>query len=371
VAPDSVLGASRGQRDAPPAQDALIFLDTIAAARQEVQALFELTQDLGNSLSLTETLSVLAVRLKRIVPHDAAAIYVVEDGCVVPEYVSGDDFRLFSSLRIPLGEGLSGWVAANNKPLINGNPSVEPSYLNDPAKFSILRSALAVPLNGLRGVVGVLTLYGSQKDAFTRDNLRVLLALSSKVSMAVENALKYRQAESCATTDFLTGLPNARSLFLHLDAEVSRAERAEAPLVVLVCDLDGFKQINDRFGHLQGNRLLQLVANSFKLHCREYDYVARMGGDEFVLVMPGLSRSNLVERISQLETAVLAASKEVCGESLVSLSVGIAMYPDQGIDAESLLSNADRAMYVTKRSRKPRPDATDGQPKNWLTTTVQ
>jgi diguanylate cyclase (GGDEF)-like protein/putative nucleotidyltransferase with HDIG domain len=372
MAPDSVLDASQDPRNAPPpAQQALIFLDTIAAARQEVQALFELTQDLGNSLSLSETLSVLAVRLKRIVPHDAAAIYVVEDGCVVPEYVSGDDFRLFSSLRIPLGEGLSGWVAANNKPLINGNPSVEPSYLNDPAKFSILRSALAVPLNGLRGVVGVLTLYGSQKDAFTRDNLRVLLALSSKVSMAVENALKYRQAESCATTDFLTGLPNARSLFLHLDAEVSRAERAEAPLVVLVCDLDGFKQINDRFGHLQGNRLLQLVANSFKQHCREYDYVARMGGDEFVLVMPGLSRSNLVERISQLETAVLAASKEVCGESLVSLSVGTAMYPDQGIDAESLLSNADRAMYVTKRSRKARPDATDEQPVNWLTTTAQ
>jgi diguanylate cyclase (GGDEF)-like protein/putative nucleotidyltransferase with HDIG domain len=371
VAPSSVLDASQDQRNSPPAQDALIFLDTIAAARQEVQALFELTQDLGNSLSLSETLSVLAVRLKRIVPHDAAAIYVVEDGYVVPEYVCGDDFRLFSSLRIPLGEGLSGWAAANNKPLINGNPSVEPSYLNDPAKFSILRSALAVPLNGIHGVVGVLTLYGSQKDAFTKDNLRVLLALSSKVSMAIENALKYRQAESCATTDFLTGLPNARSLFLHLDAEVSRAERAEAPLVVLVCDLDGFKQINDRFGHLQGNRLLQLVANSFKQHCREYDYVARMGGDEFVLVMPGLSRSKLVERISQLETAVLAASIDVCGESLVSLSVGIATYPDEGIDAESLLTNADRAMYAKKRSRKTRPDAPDGQPANWLTTAVQ
>jgi diguanylate cyclase (GGDEF)-like protein/putative nucleotidyltransferase with HDIG domain len=371
VGPDSVHNASQDLRNAPPTQEALLFLDTIAAARQEVQALFELAQDLGNSLSLSETMSVLAVRLKKIVPHDAAAIYVVEDGCVVPEYVSGDDFRLFSSLRIPLGEGLSGWVAANNQPLINGNPSVEPSYLNDPAKFSILRSALAVPLNGLHGVVGVLALYSSAKDAFTRDNLRVLLALSSKVSIAIENALKYRQAESCATTDYLTGLPNARSLFLHLDSEVNRAERSEAPLAVLVCDLDGFKQINDRFGHLQGNRLLQLVATSFKQHCREYDYVARMGGDEFVLVMPGLSRSKLVERISQLETAVLAASSDVCGESLVSLSVGTAMFPGEGLDAESLLANADRAMYVTKRSRKTRSGATDERLVNRLTGVAQ
>ena len=78
---------------------------------------------------------------------------------LIPEHVSGDNFRLFSSLRIPLGQGLSGWVAQNRKPIINGNPSVEPGYLNDPTKFSTLRSALAIPLEGLSGVVGVLALY--------------------------------------------------------------------------------------------------------------------------------------------------------------------------------------------------------------------
>src|SRR5256886_13619041 len=107
---------------------------------------------------------------------------------LVAGYVSGDNFRLFSSLKIPIGEGLSGWVAENNKPILNGNPSVEPAYLNDPAKFSILRSALSVPLNGLNGVVGALTLYRCEKDSFTKDNVRVLLALTSKVSLAIENA---------------------------------------------------------------------------------------------------------------------------------------------------------------------------------------
>src|SRR5438105_1075245 len=159
------------------------FLLSIAAARQEAQTLFELSQDLGASLSLGETLSVFSVKLKRLVPYDAIAIYVRRGDELLPEHVSGDNFRLFASLRIPLGQGLSGWVAQNKKPIINGNPSVEPGYLNDPTKFSTLRSALAVPLKGLDGVVGVLTLYHAERDAFTSDHLRILLAVSSKMSV--------------------------------------------------------------------------------------------------------------------------------------------------------------------------------------------
>src|SRR5436190_3033033 len=127
-----------------PGQEAN-FLSSIAAARQEAQTLFELSQDLGASLSLGETLSVFSVKLRRLVPYDAIAIYVKRNAELIPEYVNGDNFRLFASLRIPLGQGLSGWVAQNKKPIINGNPSVEPGYLNDPTKFSTLRSALALP----------------------------------------------------------------------------------------------------------------------------------------------------------------------------------------------------------------------------------
>ena len=106
----------------------------------------------------------------------------------------------------------------------------------------------------------MLTLYHAERDAFTKDHLRILMAVSSKLALAVENALKYQQAESSAATDYMTSLPNARSLFLHLDAEISRCRRQESPLAVLVCDLNGFKQVNDRFGHLEGNRILRIVA---------------------------------------------------------------------------------------------------------------
>jgi diguanylate cyclase (GGDEF)-like protein/putative nucleotidyltransferase with HDIG domain len=327
------------------------FLSSIAAARQEAQSLFELSQDLGASLSLTETLSVFSVKLKPMVPYDAIAIYIKREDELVPEYVNGDNYRLFSSLRIPMGQGLSGWVAHNRKPIINGNPSVEPGYLNDPSKFSTLRSALAVPLEGVSGVIGVLALYRGERDAFTTDHLRILLAVSGKMALSIENALKYQQAESSATTDYLTGLPNARSLFLQLDRELARCKRDSSSLTVMVSDMDGFKQINDRFGHLEGNRVLRLFAQALKDSCREYDYVARMGGDEFVVIAPGLGAEAAGKKAEQMRALARQAGSEVCSEDILSLSVGRAMYPEDGNDAEQLLSKADRRMYLEKEKQ--------------------
>ncbi|MGB8061076.1 MAG: diguanylate cyclase [Candidatus Sulfotelmatobacter sp.] len=327
------------------------FLSSIAAARQEAQALFELSQDLGASLSLGETLSVFSVKLKPMVPYDAIAIYIKREDELIPEYVNGDNYRLFSSLRIPVGHGLSGWVAHNRKPIINGNPSVEPGYLNDPSKFSTLRSALAVPLEGVAGIIGVLALYRGERDAFTTDHLRILLAVSGKMALAIENALKYQQAESSATTDYLTGLPNARSLFLQLDRELARCKRDDSSLTVMVSDMDGFKQINDRFGHLEGNRVLRLFAQALKDSCREYDYVARMGGDEFVVIAPGLAADTAGKKAEQMRVLARHAGSEVCGEEILSLSVGRAVYPADGKDAEQLLAEADRRMYLEKQKQ--------------------
>ena len=145
----------------------------------------------------------------------------------------------FASLEIPKGEGLSGWVAENGKPIINGNPSVEAGYLNDANKYSSLRSALVVPLKACKAWWESWRCINGERDGFTKDHLRVLLAISSKMSLAIENALKYRQAESSATTDYLTNLPNARSLFLRLDSELARCKREGSSLAVLVGDLDG------------------------------------------------------------------------------------------------------------------------------------
>jgi diguanylate cyclase (GGDEF)-like protein/putative nucleotidyltransferase with HDIG domain len=325
------------------------FLSSIASARQEAQTMFELSQDLGNSLSLGETLSVLSMRLRKMIPYDSMAVFLLKDGRLVPELVSGDNFRLLSSLNIGLGEGLCGWVAEKRKPIVNGNPEAEAGYVSDPAKFTTLRSALAVPLEGLNGVVGVLAMYRADRDAFSADHLRILLAVSSKIALSVENALKYQLAEDSATTDYLTGLPNARSLFVHLSRELARCRRTGTSLAVMVCDLDNFKQINDLYGHLEGDNLLKDFASHLKETCRGYDYVARMGGDEFVIVAPGLSSQASSEKASRLHQLAVDSGKKIAGRDLVGLSVGTAFCPEDSFDIERLLAEADRRMYSMKK----------------------
>ena len=174
----------------------------------------------------------------------------------------------------------------------------------------------------------------------------------------MENALSYQDANTRARVDGLTGLPNATALFLHLESEMARCSRAGSTLTVLVSDLDGFKQINDRQGHLVGNQVLKRVAEAFRSCCREYDYVGRMGGDEFVFVLPGIPAEALPAKIEQVDEAVRAAARGI--DPNLSVSLGCAVYPDDGTEAETLLAEADRRMYGVKRRRKENlvpPDA--------------
>lgn len=324
------------------------FLTSIVSARQEAQLLFELAQSMGNSLSLRETLSVVAVRLKQMIPHDAIVFYIYQNEKLIPGYVHGVDYDLFSSLEIPIGQGIAGWVAKTEQPIVNGEPAAETKYLGKQARVSELQSALSIPLRGRNNVAGVLSLYLRKRQGFTKDHLRLLLAASSKLGLSVENALQFERAQDSASTDFLTGLPNARSICKQLEQEIARARRNGNSMAVLLCDLNGFKRVNDNFGHLVGNKLLQEIAKNFKNDCREYDHVGRLGGDEFVFVLPEFTKSRADEMKLRLELAVEAAGLSVCREKVVTASIGCSLYPNDGATPEELLSEADRKMYECK-----------------------
>lgn len=325
------------------------FLSSIAAARQEAQNLFELSQELGTSLSLSETLSLMASRLKKMVPFDALALFTLQDGHLTPEYVEGDNAKLLEQLRIPEGAGISGWVAVNLKPAFNGNPALEPGLAPSQGISFNLRSALAVPLLGVGGTAGVITLYRQESESFSRDHLRILQAIAGKLAFTVENARKYKIAETSASIDYLTGLPNARAIFQRVDAELARSSRNGETLTVMVCDLDGFKKINDLFGHLTGNSILQAFSASLRELFRQYDLVARLGGDEFVVALPGMNNEDAYQRVREIETMAKAVGKQVTGTDHLSISIGISIYPQDGDTVEGLLSVADRRMYQNKR----------------------
>jgi diguanylate cyclase (GGDEF)-like protein/putative nucleotidyltransferase with HDIG domain len=326
------------------------FLASIVSARQEAQLLFELAQTLGNSLSLRETLSVVAVRLKQMIPYDLIVVYVREREKLTPRYLHGVDYAIFGSLEIPIGLGISGWVARHEKPIINGDPSSEFKHLGGSIPGTELQSTLSIPLQGREGVAGVISLYLRKNQAFTKDHLRMLMAASSKLGQSVENALEFEKAQDTASTDFLTELPNARSICAHLNDELARSERSGRPLAVLLCDLNGFKTVNDNYGHLTGNKLLREIAKNLRAICRDYDLVGRLGGDEFILVLPEFDAAAATEFLPRVHAAVEEAAQTVCNRKVVSVSVGSSFYPHDGATPEELLSEADRAMYDVKEA---------------------
>jgi diguanylate cyclase (GGDEF)-like protein/putative nucleotidyltransferase with HDIG domain len=364
---DEVALAGKSFLDGDPV-DGTSSLNLIAAASQEAQTLFELSQNLGGSLSLKETVSVMASRMKRLIEFDCCALYLRRGNDVVAHYVEGACAADFSAQPIPLGEGISGWVAQNGKPLLNGNAGVEPSYHRQAELGTALRSALSIPLFNLeKEVFAVLTLYAVDADSFSRDHLRIMQAMESKLSLSLQNALHHRRAEVDAETDYLTNLPNARRLFVQLETEVERCRTAGNGLAVIVCDLNSFKEVNDQFGHLTGNILLSAIASELRANCRPFETIARMGGDEFVFLIPGLTAESAPPRLQLIAASVAKACWSSGLETRVSASLGISFYPSDGQTAEALLACADRFMYLDKQAHYKQAGSNNGNP---ITSTV-
>ena len=327
-----------------------LSLNLIAAASQEAQTLFEMSQMLGVSLSLSETITVMASRLRTLIPFDSCALYVRNDDTLMLRHVDGENARSFSHEPVPMGEGISGWVAQSGKPILNGTASLEHSYHTRFGCTGELRAALSIPLFDLKqDVFGVLTLYSMTADSFQRDHLRILLAMSSKLSLSLQNSLHFRRAETNAETDFLTGLPNARRLFLQLADAVEECQSNGRSTAVIVCDLNCFKEVNDQRGHLAGNRFLSMTAEAFLHTLRAEDTVARMGGDEFVFLLHDVTGDALTVRKAEIAETVRATSRRAALGVHVTASLGAALYPSDATTAEELLALADRRMYLDKQ----------------------
>jgi diguanylate cyclase (GGDEF)-like protein len=262
-------------------------------------------------------------------------------------YTSGSNSQALASLEIPVGQGLSGWVVENGKAIINGNPAVEPG-----CQLGTLNSALSIPLgDGVDQFSGVLTLYRAEKDAYSADHLRVLLAIKGDIARAVDGALRFQKARQGAGSDELTGLASKAALLAYLqDGFVAQRK----PATVLLCDIDEFRRVNELFGRPTANELLKLAANILRTNSRSVDYVARVGGDEFVLLLAAARPEELAGKIESLDRLVANACRGLCGEESSGLAVGVACFPENGADADSLVAFAEQALASAKEARRAR-----------------
>ncbi len=229
-------------------------------------------------------------------------------------------------------------------PILNGNPSVEAGYLNDPTVYSMLRSALSIPLETAECIIGVLSLYREERDAFNNEDLGVLEAAGPRLALAIE-AVSAEDSHREGDLDTATGLPGARALVQHLESEVGRARRLNSPVAVFVARVDGLRGIRDTFGQIETNRALRSIACALKETCREFDYIARSGGNEFVLVAPGVTESAAEARIRRVSQISITH-----GPHTATLSIGAAFFPGDGAGIDQLLAKADRALFASRGS---------------------
>jgi diguanylate cyclase (GGDEF)-like protein len=328
-------------------------LEQIAKANDTMFALCELTDLISARPEVKAVLDLVVQKVERLVPASTTAIYLVdrELGELQAACVRGLMAELLQEMTIKIGEGASGWVVEQNEPLLNEAASLDVARKQKPNENLELTSTLSVPLLVESEVIGAITLYHTGYEYFKPHHQRLLTLIAEHAAPALESARTFTLTRQLAMEDTLTGLPNGRALMQFLRHQVGECERLEDPFVVLLMDVDNFKQVNDRMGHLEGDRILQRIGRILQENVREMDFVARYAGDEFVVVLPRADEA-VAEEVAQRIRRAVAHFAWDWGQVDLGLSIGQAIYPDDGADARRLLGVADGRMYAEKSERK-------------------
>ena len=338
-----------------------VFED-IALAHREIYALYEIAQAMGTSLGLSDTMALIAAKLSNLVPFSCAALFLFDEETETLRcrFATGIDAEVVQQITVSNGEGLTGWVARNRRPLVNARPSADLEAAGL-AATTTLQSALVCPLLFNDKFIGTLSVYHTEPAFYRDDHRRLLDRVSEQAGAVIKNSIVFEQTQSDSLTDALTGLPNTRYLFMQLTRELSRAERLQSEISLMVMDLDNFKEINDNHGHHVGDRALCEVARVLRTTIRPYDICVRYAGDEFIVVMSGCGAEEAEQKRDELQRSVDAVFFEARpGKRLsIGVSIGTAVFPHDGDSYEVLLATADSRMYQNKADRKRRAREAD------------
>ncbi len=260
-------------------------------------------------------------------------------------------------LTLPATGGPVGRAAEMKVPAVDNLPPTGEG--EPPLYFEGTRCSLAAPLTVSGRLVGLLLLCSERPSAFDQDQTRLVSLLTSKLASTLIASQQLRKIHIDANTDAVTSLPNARASFQRLEQELNRAHRQKQTVGVLFMDLDGLKPVNDSYGHAAGDRLLAAAAARLTESLRSYDFVGRIGGDEFLAILPGIRQDNIAKNVALLKSKLSETPVEL-GDGIQvrpMISIGAALYPDDAADPDKLVYLSDKRMYDDKeRSRRTPPD---------------
>jgi diguanylate cyclase (GGDEF)-like protein len=305
---------------------------------------------LSSSLDIQEIFGSFIEELKKIIDIEWAAIVLLDENdlCVVA-LSSVEDSAYQVGERIPLEGTGSGWVVTQKKVFMESDLS-QGRYFKTGENFYQrgLRTVVYLPLIAKGSAIGSLIITSKRPDAYSQRHIKILEQLTSQIAMPLENSLLYAKAEKKARIDELTGLLNRRSLDEMIDNEISRHSRYGGVFSLAILDLDSFKVFNDTFGHPAGDKLLRQVSNVIKGSIRNADRAFRYGGDEFAVLLP---QTTIEAGLQVTERVRKSIAEEVnSGDIPVTISIGLASWPDDGIGHTDIIAAADVTLYRAKRS---------------------
>ncbi len=332
-----------------------IAYDQIKKAHREVYALYEIARTFGTSLNVEHTLEILVDKVGHVVPFDTCVVYFYDEykGFATARHVAGKNAQKLAGRSIALGEGVTGFALSNRSAVNQLHPSLDFTDINPEAGIKY-RSMAALPLFKDDVLLGALSVYSNELEQYSDDHMRLLETVTRLASDALANAMQHAEAESNALTDQLTGLPNARYLALRFEEDAARARRTDRPFQILMLDLDEFKNVNDTYGHKVGDKMLREVAHLIEGQLREYDFLARYGGDEFVALVQEVVGAQVEDLCMRIENAVskfsLAVGKN--RSARVGISIGTATFGVHGETLDQLVVAADNEMYRIKSTHR-------------------
>ncbi|QOX78905.1 sensor domain-containing diguanylate cyclase [Trichlorobacter lovleyi] len=342
-------------------------VELLARRNAELASLLEIGKTLISSLELREVLQAIMSQVERLLQPKTWSLLLVDEETneLCFEIAVSPVAQELKGIRLKMGEGIAGWVAQTGQPLLIPDVSQDSRFAHHVAEEVEypVSSILCAPLKIRDRVLGVIELINTVGErTFDDDDLPLLGAVADFAAIAIDNARNYRRVSELVVTDDLTGLHNARHFHELLEYELERSRRYKSQVSLLFFDLDHFKEVNDRFGHLVGSRMIAEVGHLVKRHIRSSDRAARYGGDEYVVVLPNTGKqgalavaTNLLERFRA--HLFLTDSNESVP---ITASFGAATFPDDAHDRTSLIRAADSAMYEAKEAGRNRVEYFSG-----------
>jgi diguanylate cyclase (GGDEF)-like protein len=306
--------------------------------------------------SLQETLRSVAVQLQGLVPFEDLAIYEVDRGSqmFVPLFAHGTYTDEVMAFSFPLIQGITGAAYRYGRPRNVARSDLDPEAGVVAGTDQAPEAMMSVPLKVAERTIAMLNVYRPGEDvAFSDREAQIIERFGIIVALALDSARQHELLRRQAETDHLTGLLNRRAFHDQLGVMLHEARRASRPVGLVLLDIDHFKRVNDEHGHDAGDRALVTVADALRDSVRERDVVARLGGEEFALVLPATG-PDASFAIAERAREQVAAQASV-GRRL-TLSAGLATFPDHGHDAEALMRCADMALYAAKHAGRDRSE---------------